>query len=336
MADKRDRLDDAATELMLDALRVAAGLDAEAQAELRKLAIELRGILGAVDVARASSSAIERLLAAVEAAAGTAHAAIAKHQLAMLATFADVIQRATAETVGTRRRTAAFEIADAVFAGATPKEVWKNQGAALHRAITREVRIASLDSKATTQALVARIVGDAETPGLMRRAAKTAKTLTEGVTLAVAGQAQQALLRSADDVLSGYRWSARFDSKTCMVCGGLDGKLFTLTGEPVGHQTPLQGGPPRHPGCRCILVPEPLQTGVGAALPGADGALSRGPTFEQWLSRKSDKFKRQYFGPGRLELWKDGKLTLTDLLDMQGNPLTLEQLRAKYEVSAPR
>ncbi|MGE8565231.1 MAG: phage minor head protein [Achromobacter sp.] len=336
MADKRIKLDDAATELMLDALRVAAGLDAEAQAELRKLAIELRGILGAVDVVRASSSAIERLLAAVDAAASSAHAAIAEHQLAMLATFADVIQHATAETVGTRRRTAAFEIVDAVFAGATPKEVWKNQGAALHRAITREVRIASLDPKATTQALVTRIVGDAETPGLMRRAAKTAKTLTEGVTLAVAGQAQQALLRSADDVLSGYRWSARFDSKTCMVCGGLDGKLFTLTGEPVGHQTPLQGGPPRHPGCRCVLVPEPLQTGVGAALPGADGTLSRGPTFEQWLSRKSDKFKRQYFGPGRLELWKDGKLTLTDLLDMQGNPLTLEQLRAKYEISAPR
>lgn len=336
MPGKSDRLDDAATELLLDSLRAAAGLGADAQAELRKLTVELRRILGAVDIARVSPSALDRLLGAVDSAASDAHAAIAEQQLAMLATFADVIQRATADTVGMRRRTAAFEIADAVFAGATPKEVWRNQGAALHRAITREVRIASLDPKATTQALVTRIVGDAETPGLMRRAAKTAKTLTEGVTLAVAGQAQQALLRSADDVLSGYRWSARFDSKTCMVCGGLDGKLFTLTGEPVGHQTPLQGGPPRHPGCRCVLVPEPLQTGVGAALPGADGTLSRGPTFEQWLSRKSDKFKRQYFGPGRLELWKDGKLTLTDLLDMQGNPLTLEQLRAKYEISAPR
>lgn len=336
MADKRDKLDDAATELMLDALRVAAGLDVDAQAQLRTLAVELRGLLGAVDIARASPAEIDRLLAAVEAATSKAHAAIAEQQLTVLATFADVVQHATAQAVGSRRRAAAFEIADAVFAGATPTEVWENQGAALQRAIAREVRIASLDPKATAQALVTRVVGDSDTPGLIRRAAKTAKTLTEGVTLAVAGQAQQALLRSADDVLSGYRWSARFDSKTCMVCGGLDGKLFTLAGEPVGHLTPLQGGPPRHPGCRCILVPEPLQTGVGAALPGVDGTFSRGPTFEQWLSRKSDKFKRQYFGPGRLELWKEGKLTLTDLLDMQGNPLTLDKLRAKYEVSAPR
>jgi SPP1 gp7 family putative phage head morphogenesis protein len=336
MADKRDKLDDAATELMLDALRVAAGLDVDAQAQLRKLVTELRGLLGAVDIARATPAVIDRLLAAVEAATSKAHAAIAEQQLTVLATFADVVQHATAQAVGTRGRAASFQIADAVFSGATPREVWKHQGAALQRAIAREVRIASLDPNATAQALVTRVVGNSDTHGLIRRAAKTAKTLTEGVTLAVAGQAQQALLRSAGDVLSGYRWSARFDSKTCMVCGGLDGKLFTLAGEPVEHQTPLQGGPPRHPGCRCILVPEPLQTGVGAALPGANGTFSRGPTFEQWLARKSDKFKRQYFGPGRLELWKEGKLTLTDLLDMQGNPLTLEQLRAKYEVFAPR
>jgi len=35
-------------------------------------------------------------------------------------------------------------------------------------------------------------------------------------------------------------------------------------------------------------------------------------------------------GSGRAQLWRDGKLTLEQLLDLSGNPLTLAQLRAKY------
>jgi hypothetical protein len=36
-------------------------------------------------------------------------------------------------------------------------------------------------------------------------------------------------------------------------------------------------------------------------------------------------------GKGRAELWRDGKITLQQLLDQRGNPLTLQQLRQRYD-----
>jgi hypothetical protein len=35
-------------------------------------------------------------------------------------------------------------------------------------------------------------------------------------------------------------------------------------------------------------------------------------------------------GKGRAQLWRDGKITLQDLLNAQGVPLTLRELREKY------
>jgi hypothetical protein len=36
-------------------------------------------------------------------------------------------------------------------------------------------------------------------------------------------------------------------------------------------------------------------------------------------------------GKGRAQLWRDGKITLSQLLNAEGAPLTLAQLKAKYD-----
>ena len=63
-----------------------------------------------------------------------------------------------------------------------------------------------------------------------------------------------------------------------------------------------------------------------------DGQVAADMTYEQWLKKKDAAepgFAKSVLGPGRYNLWKNGKLTLRDLVDQRGRELTLEQLDAK-------
>jgi hypothetical protein len=62
-----------------------------------------------------------------------------------------------------------------------------------------------------------------------------------------------------------------------------------------------------------------------------NGQVAGNLSFEDWLADKSAAFQDKVLGPGRAQLWRDGKLTLRDLLNQQGRQMSLEELRAKYE-----
>jgi hypothetical protein len=47
------------------------------------------------------------------------------------------------------------------------------------------------------------------------------------------------------------------------------------------------------------------------------------------LKRKGVEYQNEVLGVGRADLWRAGKITLRDLVSGSGNPLTLDQLRAK-------
>ena len=59
-----------------------------------------------------------------------------------------------------------------------------------------------------------------------------------------------------------------------------------------------------------------------------DGYVARDLTFDSWLKKKGVRFQNQMLGPGRAELWRSGKITLRDLIDQKGRPLTLAELSA--------
>jgi len=63
----------------------------------------------------------------------------------------------------------------------------------------------------------------------------------------------------------------------------------------------------------------------------AEGKIDRATTFDAFLSRRSAAEQDAQLGAGRAQLWRDGKITLRQLVDNAGNPLTIEQLRSKYE-----
>lgn len=62
-----------------------------------------------------------------------------------------------------------------------------------------------------------------------------------------------------------------------------------------------------------------------------DGQVSSGKDWQQWLKDKGDDFALEKLGPGRFALWKQGKLTLSDLTNQKGRELTLAELEAAID-----
>lgn len=59
-----------------------------------------------------------------------------------------------------------------------------------------------------------------------------------------------------------------------------------------------------------------------------DGQVAVDLNFEQWLQSKGKGFQAEVLGAGRYTLFKEGKISLLDLVDQSGNPITLAQLNA--------
>jgi hypothetical protein len=58
-----------------------------------------------------------------------------------------------------------------------------------------------------------------------------------------------------------------------------------------------------------------------------DGQVSAGTNFDKWLSQKDKSFQEQYLGKGRYDLYKSGKITLSDLVNQQGEVLSVKELK---------
>jgi hypothetical protein len=96
----------------------------------------------------------------------------------------------------------------------------------------------------------------------------------------------------------------------------------------------------RDQGRRCALIPltrswkdlgidaEEIPVSTRASM---NGQVAANLQFEDWLADKSAAFQDKVLGPGRAALFRSGKITLRDLLSMNGHPLSLDELRAKYE-----
>lgn len=114
-----------------------------------------------------------------------------------------------------------------------------------------------------------------------------------------------------------YKYLATLDSRTCLVCGELDGKLFKHI-----EDAPML---PQHRGCRCVLVPYFNIEGDKRA--SKDGYVGSKVTFEKWLDDQDEKTQREVLGATRYKLFKDGT-PMKEFVD-NGEILTLDQLRKK-------
>ena len=51
-------------------------------------------------------------------------------------------------------------------------------------------------------------------------------------------------------------------------------------------------------------------------------------TGEEWLKDQPTETQQKILGPARYKLWRSGRVSLADIIDSNGEPLTIDDLRA--------
>lgn len=321
-------------------LRLAAGYQRDVLALLRALEIDLiRKLVGAPVLTQVSRQRLLDLLA--ETRSAIAQTYIEAHKAV------DLEAIAAAEAAHTRR---AFAVAgqltvglpsastmralvsNMLIQGAPSAEWWSRQGQDTAFRFSSAVRLGVAQGETNAQ-IVARIRGTRTVPGVMEVSRRNAEALVRSSVQTVANAARlQTFLENAD-VVDGVRQLSTLDGRTSDVCVAYSGAEWDLDGNPInGTKLPFNGGPPRHWNCRSVLTPI-VNLGIDfrPSRASMDGQVRGDMTFAEWLSGKSKAFQDDLLGPGRAELFREGKITLQQLLDQRGRPLTLEQLRQRYD-----
>jgi SPP1 gp7 family putative phage head morphogenesis protein len=226
-----------------------------------------------------------------------------------------------------------------IIEGAAMSLWWSRQSRQLHQNVMDQVRMSLENGESTSQATT-RIVGgtvDGVTvPGVLRTARHKAEAIVRTAISEVVNKVRLNTLQDMNDVIKAIQQISTLDNRTSDICIAYSGKVWDIdTLEPLGHELPFNTGPPRHFNCRSSLVPVLRsfeELGIDATeVPLAtrasmDGEVPGDITFDTWLRGKSKTFQDDLLGPARARLWRSGSITLTQLVDMRGNPMTLAQL----------
>ena len=219
-----------------------------------------------------------------------------------------------------------------IIQGAVQRDWWSRQSEDTVFKFQSAVR-QGLVAAETTPQIVKRV------RGVLDISKRNAETLVHTSVQSVANTTREKIFADNDDVISGKEWSSALDRRTCPTCGALDGKRWTTDSKPISHSMVYQI-PPKHFRCRCSMVPvlktwkelginmDELSDNTRASM---EGQVTD-KTFADWLKRKTESdptFADRTLGKGRAELWRNGKITMDQMIS-GGQPLTLSELRKKY------
>ena len=184
----------------------------------------------------------------------------------------------------------------------------------------------------TTDEIVRKIRGSRKSgysDGILHVSRRSAQQLARTATNHVSNVARQQTWASSS-VVKGWVFHAVMDMRTSTPCAARSGNIY-----PVG-EGPI---PPQHRNCRSQAIPitksyrelglnkDEIDPGTQATM---DGQVPGDITFAQWLKKKGNTAQDTILGPTRAKWFREGKLTLSDLVKGDGTQLTLEQLRKRY------
>lgn len=124
----------------------------------------------------------------------------------------------------------------------------------------------------------------------------------------IAAEVAQETYTSNPDIVTQVQWVSILDSRTSEICRARDGMHF-----------PIESGPrpPAHINCRSTVIP--IMEGVDPP---------DRPTYAEWLRRQSAEEKKRILGASRYKLFTEGGLDLDRFVSNDGDPLTLDEIRA--------
>lgn len=208
--------------------------------------------------------------------------------------------------------------------------------------------------------------------GIMNASRREAASLVRSSVQAVTNEAREATYRENAEVVKGYSWVSTLDSRVTDICVARGGKPYDLDYEPIGHNVPWLAGPGRiHWQCRSTSTgilkswdelkgPNAVTTDAGGkasietvfnkrleargltraqikrtkfrARASMDGQVPADITMGDWLKKKGAKFQDNLLGAGRAKLWRQGKITLEDLVDDKGQSMSLQAIMNKHGI----
>lgn len=191
--------------------------------------------------------------------------------------------------------------------------------------ILREINEGILHGETTPQ--IANRVGN-----LSDRHKAQVNALTRTIVNHSASQARRSFNNTNPAVLKGEEWVATLDSRTTLICGGRDGRLYQVGRGPY---------PPAHWNCRSVRVPvvsDEFAIGPQAIKrpevgDSGAGQVSGETKFDGWLRKQDADFQDEYFaqfpdGKEKAALFRRGKLDIQQFRDETGRDYTLDELRA--------
>jgi SPP1 gp7 family putative phage head morphogenesis protein len=186
--------------------------------------------------------------------------------------------------------------------------------------------------------------------GIFSMSTRDASALIRTSVMSIANAARHETLQANDDVIDGQQWLSTLDPRTCVACMALSGQAWDSDGNPLGDTTAdFPGPPPLHWACRCTLsallksweqlaqdakgdeklgrkldrIEKKIGKGTQASM---GGPVPADFSYSDWLERRSEPEQQEILGQGKWQLWKDGKIGLTDLIDQSARPLTMKEL----------
>jgi hypothetical protein len=350
MADVSPALVDELLASQLDLLRLEAGVRARVISMLNRLQRELVARLAAEDLTSFNKARINSLISQItvvidsyyDRVSGESQAGMGAAARAQVNQVIESLSNHFIANIDASLPSLTFMerlSTNALIFGAPSADWWERQAQDTAFRFANALRQGIIQGE-TNEQIVARVAGRRGFPGIMDISRTHARGLVHTSIQEVAAQARMETFRKNSDIITGIRQVSTLDSHTTEICIAYDGAEFDLEGEPLeGTDLPYNGGVPRHWGCRSVEVPITKsfqELGIDIPEPGggerasADGPVKASTTFEQFLDRMGTAFQDETLGPGRAQLWRDDKITLAQLLDLNGNPLSLEELEAKY------
>lgn len=321
-------------DLHMDVIAHSRELSRYARRRLDTLQGDINALLARVDLTAISRQRLGRLVQRINRLVEEAYEDITQHAQENVSAVLPILVAGIAMIVAdlgipedvpdderrqkARRQTRQLvpETSDVTVEGETIREVFQDSAANVKQALRRRVRFAAVSDQP-----------QADIGGAIDKAKKSVSAKAEGVMTSAeveskqsVGEAVKAQILTSDIV--GFIFDAKFDSKTCFICASYAGTFFDLSLTP---EVPGVSPPSVHLHCRCSL--DVAYADDVADTP--EGRVAKRPSFTDFMERKSQEWLRKYFGPNRYELWKEGKITLNELV-ANGDILTLDELESKY------
>ena len=164
------------------------------------------------------------------------------------------------------------------------------------------------------------------------------KTLSRTAITETSSNVSNATYKLNEDVIDGYQYVATLDSRTSMICGRLDGKVFRLD-DSRGVR------PPQHFNCRSTTVPivksyedlnntnssriskRKLQRISKSKRASFNGQVASETNYAKFLSEQDDNFKLTVLGnKRRVEIFNTGKLKFTQFSTRDGELISIGRL----------